>query len=152
GGGAAAGGRTARLAAGRRRARGAPARLGGGGGGKDGGADLAGGADHAQQGPGVVADASGRDELAQAEPRASVGANVAARGEGHAGQAAGGGREAGPEQGRLHCPLCPWTHGYSLVGQRCEGCRTQGDGDPPPRVQGVTLTSQGVLTARKTRI
>jgi len=26
------------------------------------------------------------------------------------------------------------------------------DGEPPSRVQGVTLTSQGVLTARKTRI
>src|SRR5207237_8628753 len=125
----------------RRRGRGTPARWGGGGRGKDGGADLAGGADHAQHAIGVVADAARRGELAEAEPRAGIGASAAARGEGHAGQAAGGGREAGREQGRLRCPLCPWTHGYSLVGQRCEGCRTQRDGEPSPCVQGVTLTS-----------
>jgi hypothetical protein len=109
-----------------------PGPSGRGGHGTDGGADLAGGADHAEQGTGVVADAGRRDEPAEAEPRAGIGAIAAARGEGHAGQAAaGGGREAGREQGRLRCPLCLWTHGYSLPGQRCEDCDTQGDGEPP---------------------
>jgi hypothetical protein len=81
--------------------------LAGGGRGKDGRADLAGGADHAEQGAGVVAGDGRRDEQSEAEPWAGLGASAAARGEGHAGQAAGDGCEAGREQGRLRCPLCP---------------------------------------------
>ena len=103
-----------------------------------------------RKGSGVVAGAGRRDELAEAEPRAGIGAGTAARGEGDAGQAAAA--AAKPAASRAVFAVHS-AHGRTGT--------PWSDNDVRVAVRRMTvsrhheyraLTSQGVLTTRKTRI
>ena len=63
-----------------------------------------------------------------------------------------GGREAGRRAGPSSLSTMPMDAWVLLGRTTMRGLPTRGDGKPSSRAQGVTLTSQGVLTAHKTRI